>query len=131
MMSPQPIHSDKHRGSALHMLSPAIAAVMVVMGLLQGDPVTLLLGVGLSLFVWFTRHARYEIFQDRLVIHYGQPRQKVLQLTEIKDVHLVQFGMGRHFLLIRGNRGQRIVLRPADPERFLERLDDARRGLAE
>ena len=122
----QPIHSDTHHSSFFGMLSPVIAVLVVVLGLLYLDPVFLILGIGFLTYVWFTRHTRYDIFHDRLVIHYGRPRQTVLPLTEIEDARLVQSGIGDQILFVRGVRGQRLVIRPSAPELFLERLDEAR-----
>ena len=129
MVSPQPIHSDRHRGSTLHMLSPVIAVVLVATGLLAGDLVTLAFGVVLSLFLWLTRPRRYEVFRDSLVINYGTQRRKILPLAEIEEVHLIRFPLGGQGLLVRRRRGLGMVIRPTDPERFLAWLEDARRGL--
>ena len=127
MESPREIHSDRPRRTLVSLLNPAIAGVMLIIGVLAGDPITFLLGIGMSLFVWFTWHARYEIFHDRLVIYYGRPRQKIVPLSEIEEVQLV---LGDRALYVR-NRGSRgMLLRPSDPQLFVDRLDDARRRVA-
>ena len=122
------IHSDRPRTYPLQLMSPVIAGVLVVMGLMSGDPVPVALGGGLGLFVYFTRHARYTILHDSLVIHYGRPRQKTLPLADIEDVQLALRGQG---LFVRQKRGVGLLIRPTDPELFLERLDEARRGLVQ
>ena len=130
MDSLHPIHSAPHRGSPLRLLSPAFAGVLVAIGVLGSNPVTLIAGVGLALFVWFTRHARYEIFHDRLVIHYGRPRQKTVPLAEIQEVQLMNFPLGGLGLFVRTKRGWGMTIKPTDPERFAAQLEEVRRGLA-
>ncbi len=130
MESPQPIHTDRHRSSMLHLLSPALAAGMVMLGMV-GDPFSLTLGLGLAVYIWLTRQARYEIFHDTLVVRYWSPRKKVLPLMEITDVQLVRLPWVGIGLAVRSKEGRAIVIRPMDAELFLARLDDARRGLAQ
>jgi len=130
MVSPEPIYTSRHRSTFTHLLSPIIAALVLLFGLMMGDPFFFLLGVVFSLWVWFIRHVRYEIFPDSLVVYYGWPRRKVVPLDVIEDVRLVQLGMGPRSIFIRRRQGLGIVLRPTDPDRFLERLEDARSGLA-
>ena len=123
----QPTHSDRYKGSALQILSPAIAVVMMVMGVLSGDPFTVLLGTGLALFVWLTRHSRYDIFPDRLVIRYSGPRQKTVFLQDIEGVQVVGIPMGGQGLYIRKKGGLGMVIRPSDKESFSEGLESALR----
>ena len=130
MESPQPIHTDRHRSSMLHLMSPALAAGLVVLGLVGLDPISLALGLGFAVYIWLTRQARYEIFHDTLVVRYWSPRKKVLPLTEIKDVQLVRLPWVGVALAVRNKEGRAVVIRPKDPELFLARLDDACRGLA-
>jgi len=126
---PQPIHTDRHRSSMLHLLSPALAAGMIMLGL-AGEPFTLVLGLGFAVYIWLTRQARYEIFHDTLVVRYWSPRRKVLPLTEIKEVQLVKLPWVGVGLAVWSKEGRPIMIRPMDAELFLARLDDARRGLA-
>jgi curved DNA-binding protein CbpA len=67
----QLLHTDKPRSSILQLFSPVLAAIITVMGLNAGDPVTVIMGGGLLAYVWFTRHTKYELFEDRLVIRYA------------------------------------------------------------
>ena len=131
MASPQPIHSDRYRGSSLQMLSPAIAVVLMVMGVLSGDPFTIVLGTGLALFVWLTRHARYEIFHDRLVIRFSGPRQKTVLLTEIETIQVVAIPLGGQGLYVRKKGGWGMVIRPSDLESFTAGMENALRESAE
>lgn len=131
MESSQPTLSDRYRGSPMHLLSPALAGVLVVVGVSQFDLFTMALGVGLGLYVWLTRHTRYEIFSDRLVIYYGGPRRKVVLLVDIEDVQVVKVPMGGQGLYLRRKRGWGVVIRPRDSEGFAAGLEEARSRLAE
>ncbi|MSQ22782.1 MAG: hypothetical protein EXR53_05700 [Dehalococcoidia bacterium] len=126
MTSPQPLHTDKSRNSMIQLLSPALAAVMVVLGIINPDVVTVTMGVGLLAYVWFTRHARYEIFQDRLIIYYGTPRIKNVLLADIAEVRLIKAPIGGQDLVVtRKGRGV-LVIRPRDAEAFAAALGEAR-----
>ena len=103
--------------------------MLVVTGLLSGDLLTLAFGAGVWLFIWFTRPTRYEVFRDSLVINYGKPRRKSLPFTEIEEVLLIRLPLGGQSLFLRRKQGWGMVIRPAEPERFLACLEDARRGL--
>ena len=131
MSTSEPTLSDRSRGSPFHLLSPAIAGALVIMGLLQFEPYTIFMGVGLGLFVWLTRHARYEIFHDRLVVRFAGPRQKILPLAEIEQVELVKIPMGGQGLFVRRKSGLGMVIQPTNPEQFAAGLEEARRGLEE
>ena len=131
MVSPEPIYSCRHRSTLTHLLSPIIAAAVLLFGFLVGDTYFFLMGAVFSLWVWLIRHGRYEVFHDRLVVYYGWPRRKVLLLAELEEVRLVQLGMGPRSVFIRRIRGLGMVLRPTDPDLFLERLEEARSGLAQ
>jgi len=113
------------------LLSPVLAWVLVIVGVLQFDLYTMALGVGLGLYVWLTRHTRYEIFSDRLVIYYGRPRRKVVFLVDIEDVQMVRVPMGGQGLYLRKKQGWGMVIRPRDVEGFAARLGEARSWSAE
>jgi hypothetical protein len=96
-------------------------------GTLQADPVTVVMGAGLGLYIWLTRHSRYEVFPDRLVVSYMGPRRKTVPLADIEEVQVGRFPLGGEGLMIRRKGGWRMVLTPSDPERFAQELDQARR----
>ncbi|MEK7777274.1 MAG: PH domain-containing protein [Chloroflexota bacterium] len=103
-----------------------MAAAMVVLGAMQGDPVTVAMGAGLLVYVWFTQHRRYEIFQERLVIRYGTPRIRSVPLADIAEVRLVKAPLGgQDLLVVRKGRGV-IVIRPRDADGFAAALGEAR-----
>ncbi len=110
----------------MQLLSPVLAAAMVVLGFFKGDPVSVAMGVGLLAYVWFTRHARYEIFQDRLVIRYGTPRSRSVQLSDIGEVRPVKAVMGGQDLVGAKKGGGILVIRPRDAEGFTAALERAR-----
>ncbi|MFH1140280.1 MAG: PH domain-containing protein [Chloroflexota bacterium] len=103
-----------------------MATAMVVLGTIQVDLLTVAMGIGLLAYVWFTRHARYEIFQDRLVIYYGTPRIKSVPLSDIGEVRLIKASLGGQDLLVRRKGGGVLVIRPRDAERFAAALGEAR-----
>ncbi|MDO8749631.1 MAG: hypothetical protein Q7K03_00560 [Dehalococcoidia bacterium] len=109
----------------IQFLSPALAAAMVVLGAMQWDPLTVAMGAGLLVYVWFTRHTGYEIFQDRLVIRYGTPRIRSLPLTDIAEVRLIKAPLGGQDLLVRRKGGGVLVIRPRDAEGFAAALGKA------
>lgn len=129
MSMQQPLHTDRPRTSMFFLISPAIAAVLLVIGILRGDPFAIALAALLLLYVYFTRHAQYDIYLDSLVIRYGRPRRKVIPIDDIADVQLATLPLGGgQGLLIRRQTGGPMVIRPSDPETFASRLEDARRG---
>ncbi len=103
-----------------------MAAAMVVLGIINPDVVTVAMGAGLLGYVWFTRHAKYEVYQDRLVIYYGTPRIRSVPLADIAEVRLIRAPMGGQDLLVtRKGRGV-MVIRPRDAEGFAAALGEAR-----
>ena len=117
MFSSEPIYTDKHRSSLFQLLSPIIAAFVIVSGIVQHDTVAIVLGFALGLFVWFTTQTKYELFHDRLIIYYGMPRRRVVPLSDIEDVQLVKAPLQARGLLIR--RGvSRLLISPRDPDRL-------------
>lgn len=109
----------------MNLLGPVIAGALVIIGLLGGDPVTFLLGVAYALYFYYTRPTRYEVYNDRLVVRYGRPRQKNLLLADVEEVRLVKLPMGREAIWVQKKGGRGELIRPADPERFLAQLEDA------
>ncbi len=122
----QRLHADKPRSSIMQLLSPVLAATITVIGLTQGDPLSVAMGGGLLAYVWFTRHTRYEVFEDRLVIRYGSPRMRSVMLADIGEVRLVNAPLGGQDLLVRKTGGGVLVIRPSNTEGFAEALREAR-----
>ena len=110
----------------IQIINPIIVAALFVLGIFGGDPIPIVLAIAMGLFIWFTRHSKYDIFSDRMIIHYGKPRQKIVPLNEIEQAHLVLGGRGL-FLKRKGSGG--LLIRPRDPEAFKAHLDDALGGI--
>lgn len=122
MASYAPIFSDRYGGSILQLISLGLGFVILVTGAVQGNPLSVVLGLGLVVFIWFTRHFKYEIFSDRLVIHYGAPRKQVVLVDEISDVRRARVPMGGHALVLVRKGGRGMVIKPRDQEGFIEAL---------
>lgn len=110
----------------IQFLSPVLATAMVVLGAINLDQWSVVMGIGLLAYVWFTRHTRYEIFQDRLVIYYGTPRIRSVPLSGIAEVRLIRAPMGGQDLLVARKGGGVMVIRPRDAEVFAAALGKAR-----
>ncbi len=117
-----PVHTEKRRRSIYDLLLFGVAAFMVFQGLRTGDPLPVLTGLGVAVFLLLTRHTRYELFQDALVIRFMAPRRIVIPLAEVQDVRLVRLPLGGPALLVQRARGGGLAIMPADPEGFLARL---------
>ena len=133
MKAPQPIHTDKYRGSGLQLISPAVAGILVLLGLIGFDPISLMLGVGLAIYTGYTRHARYEIYSNGLLVRFMLPRRQAVPFTEIEEVGMVKLSMVGEVLAVRkkGKGMGLMLLRPSDPDLFLSKLNEARGGTAE
>ena len=118
-----PVHTDRQRNSGFDIMRLGIVVVLVLMGILTQSLVPFLFAIGLFLFHWLTRHRRYEIFPDRLVVHYGKPRKKTIPLDEIVEVRQMNLPFGGQGIVLRRNRGIGLLLRPMDPETFAAHLD--------
>ena len=121
----KPLHTDRPRMSGIDWLNPALALGLVVVGIIGLDTFPLVAGVALAIFVWFTRHFRYDIFPDALVVSYGKPRQKVVPLDQIAEVRSVRFGFRGDSLFVRNASGRGMIIRPSDPEQFAQQLQAA------
>jgi hypothetical protein len=123
MESSQPVHTDRQRNSGFDFLRLGIIIVLIVMGILTKTLAPFLFALALLLFNWLTRHRLYEIFPDRLVVHYGKPRKKTIPLNEIAEVRPMKLPFGGQGIMIKRNRGIGLLLRPMDPDAFFAHLD--------
>ena len=117
-----PVHTEKRRRSIWDMLLLAVAVFMIWQGFVTGDALPVLTGLGVGAFLFLTRHTRYELFQDALVIRFMAPRRIVIPLADVQDVRLVRLPLGGPALLVQRARGGGLAIMPADPEGFLARL---------
>lgn len=121
----QPLHVEKRRRSIWDTLLLFVAGFMVIQGLVGGEVLPVLSGLGVGLFLFFTRHSRYELFEDVLVVRFMAPRTIVIRLADVQDVRLVKMPLGGPALLIsRAGRGG-LAIMPVDPEGLLARLKAA------
>ena len=117
-----PIHTEKRRFSIWDTALLAVAAFMLLQGLWVGDLIRLVIGLSVGIFLLFTSHARYELFQDALIIRYRAPRKIVIPLREVEDVRPTKLPFGGPALLIHRTGGRVLAIMPRDPEGFLSQI---------
>ena len=124
-----PVYIEKRRRSMWDILILVVAGFMVIQGLLPPfDLVPVLFGVGVGVFVAYTRHTRYELYQDALVIRFMAPRTIVVRLAEVQEVRLVRLPLGGPALLVQRAGAGALAIMPADPAGFLARLQEGTGG---
>ena len=125
----QPVHSDKHRVPV--NITLIFALLVAGFGLYTRNPLTIIVGLGVAIFTWFTSPREYQIYQDALVIVYGRPRVKVIYFNQITQLDVLQLVIGERLRVMLRN-GRREVLQTRDPQTFHARfqgaLDDFRRA---
>ena len=118
-----PTHTEQRRRSIWDTLLLVVAGLMIIQGFVPPfDPMPVLFGAGVGGFLAFTRHTRYELYQDALVIRFMAPRRIVVPLTEMQDVRMVKMPLGGSALLVQRASGGTLAIMPVDPEGFLARL---------
>ena len=122
MAAVTPLHSDTPRFSLWAVAQPVIAGVLLYQGLTGGGALPILVGLGLGFYYLYTRHTRYDLFEDVLVIRY-RIRTMVVPLTDVEGAELGGMPMSGQALLIRRRGGGLLVMTPKDPEGFLSRLN--------
>ena len=124
-----PVHTERRRRSIWDTLLLVVAGLMVFQGLVPPfDLVPVLFGGSVGAFLAFTRHTRYELYQDALVIRFMAPRRIVVPLAEVQDVRIVRLPLGGPALLVQRASGGALAIMPVDPEGFLARLQDSTGG---
>ena len=117
-----PIHTEKRRRSLWDTLLLVVAGLMIVQGFVAGDPMPVLFGGGVGAFLALTKHTRYGLYQDVVVIRFMAPRRIVIPLSELQDVRMVKMPLGGAALLVQRSTGGTLAIMPVDPEGFLARL---------
>ena len=117
-----PTHTEKRRRSIWDTLLLVVAGLMIVQGFVAGDPIPVLFGGGVGAFLALTKHTRYELYQDVMVIRFMAPRKIVVPLAEMQDIRLVKMPLGGSALLVQRAGGGTLAIMPVDPEGFLARL---------
>ena len=118
----QQLHWDRH-GSSFNftlMLSLAIA----VIGILTQEPFVVVVGLAVAAFSWLTTPGQYMLYPDRLVIVYGRPRVRHVLFQDISEVQMLKFAFGAR-LLVRLQKGSRVLIQPKDAEQFEVRFKGA------
>ena len=95
---------------------------MVVQGFTGGGDIPILAGIGLAVFLAFTKHVRYDLYEDVLVIRYWAPRKIIIPISEIVDVGSVRLPFGGPSVLVHRTRGRVLAIMPKDTETFLTLL---------
>jgi hypothetical protein len=112
------------------------ALVVVVLGLVplfrgkgdDGDLLLIAVGVGVAVINWLTTPRRYEIYQDALVIAYGQPRVRVIPFGQISgSPEVLRLVIGDRLRLQLVN-GKRVIFQTRDLQTFHDRLSEALSG---
>ncbi len=120
-----PYHRDRHRMPMNLTLIMALVVAFLGFGVI-GDPSGFLLFVGLAVaaFSWLTTPKSYTVFDDRLVIMYGQPRIKVIPFQGIEKAELLTLAIGER-VRVWLHRQRPVVLQPRDPQLFEAKLTEA------
>ena len=103
----------------------AVAAVLGLMGLRNGDPNLLILGLGVGAYSWPTNARIYLIYPEHLVIVFGSPRKRIIPFTQISHVEFLSLPTIGDRVRVRLENGRGIMLQAKDSETFHDRLDEA------
>lgn len=118
----QPVHGDSHRGK--WNITLIVAMIVAVVGLVSGNPLLAVLGIGFAAYSWFTSPRQYLIYATSLVIVYGQPRIKVIPFSDISHTDPLNLPVGER-LRVQLVNGRRFLLLARNPSEFRQRLDEA------
>ena len=120
-----PSYSDKNRFSITDLLMPIFAGWLLIQGFAGGGVLPVVFALSAGAYLFYTRHRRYDIFEDALVVRYLAPRTLVVFLSEIQDVRLLRQPLVGQVLLIQRKTGSRLIIKPADSEEFHSQLTAA------
>ena len=118
-----PVHIDTPRFSIWDPTLLVVAGVMFFLGVTGGGTLPILIGLGVVFYHWYTKHTRYDLFQDVLVIRYRAPRTRVIPLIDVPSARFARTPLGGQALLIQRRRGGALAITPKDPEGFLSHLE--------
>ena len=117
-----PVHTDTRRFSFFDPVLLFVAGILVVQGLMGNNALAILTGFAVAGFLAFTKHSRYELYSDALVIRYWAPRKIIIPLSEIRDVGLVRLPFGGPSVILHRSKGRILPIMPKDPEGFLAHI---------
>ena len=118
----QPLHQDSHRTNL--NLTFIFALVVAVLGVITGNIVLFVIGVGVATYSWLTNPKQYLIYRDALVIVYGRPRVKAFPFQDISHLEIISLPIGER-LRVRMTNRRSIMLMTKDSETFRVKLDEA------
>ena len=121
-MQQQPYHTDKH-GMAFN-LTLILALGMLGLGLFQGDPMFITIGVVFGGFSWLTTPKSYVVLDDRLIIVYGQPRTRVIPFDTVENMELLRLPIGERVAVWTHGK-KRYILQPRNAAEFHQKLREA------
>ena len=107
---------------------PVVAGWLLIQGLAGGGPFPILAGLAGVAYSLYTRHTRYDLYHDAVVIRYLAPRTVVIRLSDVQSADVVRLPLAGPALLIQRTNGRRLLIRPSDEQGFLSRLRDALSG---
>ena len=106
------------------IFSLVVAVIGFIMAAQGGNPLLIILGLGMAAYSWLTTPRQFLLYRDSMVIVYGMPRTRVISFAEISHVELLAMPMGER-LRIRMVAGSRLMLMMRDPGAFRGHLEDA------
>jgi len=104
------------------------ALVVAVFGLVRRDELLVAVGLAVAIFNWFTTPRQYLIYEDALVIAYGQPRVRVIPFGQVSGAPEVLKLVVGDRLRVRLVRGRPVIFQIRDVPTFHDRLAEALNG---
>ena len=117
-----PLYTDTRRFSVFDPVLLIMAGFMVVQGFMGAGDIPILAGFGLAVFLAFTKHVRYDLYEDALIIRYWAPRKIIIPISDIVDVGAMRLPFGGPSVLVHRARGRVLAIMPKDQEGFLAQI---------
>ncbi len=117
-----PVHTDRRKFNFFDPVLLIMGGIMVLQGLTGGGDIPILAGIAVAVFLAFTKHTRYDLYGDALVIRYWAPRKIVIPLSEIRDVGSVRLPFTGASLVLHRTGGRVLAIMPKDPVSFMEHI---------
>ena len=115
------LHSDVRPLAIVDIITIALGGFMLFSGL-SGSSMSLLFGLVAVGYILFFTHARYYLFEDRLVIKYRLLRTKIIPVSQINTVETVNVALVGTSVFIVLTPGSRLFIKPRDSQVFVEQL---------
>ena len=117
-----PVYTDENRLTLPDWLGWGLTAGVLIAGSLRASETLLVIGLLLLIYRLLTRHKRYELFPETLVVSYWGPRRTTVLLADIEEIMEVRRSSAVTGILVTKRDGRQLLVRPANPERFLQQL---------